>query len=53
MKYLVLEEIKDEKYRIRKDFDNLTQAISFAIKKGYVGTGLVVKVVENWKVIEK
>jgi len=52
MKYLVLEEIKS-KYRIRKSFDNLTEAMSFALREKLVGTGLVVKVMENWKVIEK
>ena len=52
MKYLVMKEISD-KYKIVKSFDNLTQAMTFAIKEGYVGTGLVVKVIENWSINER
>jgi len=52
VKYLVLGETSG-KYEIKRSFDNLTEAMMFAMKNGLIGKGLIVKVIENWRVIEK
>lgn len=53
MKYLIMKEVKDNRYRIIRKFDNLTSAMQYAIKEGYFGRGLVVKEIENFEVREK
>ena len=53
MRYLVMKETKEDRYKIVRKFTNLREAIFFAVKNDLFGTGLVVKQIENFEVREK